>query len=245
MPLLTAFDRQCRNAPDRPALIESERRLSYREVRVNTEHLAAHLATRIEPGARIALALDRGIDAVIAILSILRCGACYIPLDIKNPAQRLRFIVNDANVHCIIGQGSCPDWLDTPALWLDIEQLPKPAKLVKPPVAIDPEALAAILYTSGSTGTPKGVALSHRALHNFADWAARTFKLKADDRIASLAPFYFDLSVFDIFSSLSAGASVNFVPAGLTLSPSRLTAWLLEQRITVFYTVPSCSASSR
>lgn len=239
MPLLTAFDRQCRNAPDRPALIESERRLSYREVWVNTEHLAAHLAARIEPGARIALALDRGIDAVIAILSILRCGACYIPLDIKNPAQRLRFIVNDADVHCIIGQGSCPDWLDTPALWLDIEQLPKPAKLVKPPVAIDPEALAAILYTSGSTGTPKGVALSHRALHNFADWAARTFKLKADDRIASLAPFYFDLSVFDIFSSLSAGASVNFVPAGLTLSPSRLTAWLLEQRITVFYTVPS------
>lgn len=239
MPLLTAFDRQCRNAPERPALIEGERRLSFREVLDGSEHLAAHLAARIEPGARVALALDRGIDAVIAILSVLRCGACYIPLDIKNPAQRLRFIVDDAVVHCIIGRGSCPDWLDTPALWLDIDRLPEPTQSFHPPVAIAPEALAAILYTSGSTGTPKGVALSHRALHNFADWAARTFELKTDDRIASLAPFHFDLSVFDLFSSLSAGASVNFVPAGLTLSPSRLTAWLGEQRITVFYTVPS------
>ncbi|WP_404359365.1 amino acid adenylation domain-containing protein [Methylotuvimicrobium sp. KM1] len=239
MPLLTAFDRQCRNTPDRPALTEAERRLNYREVMESTERLAAHLAARIEPGARVALALDRGIDAVIAILSVLHCGACYIPLDIKNPASRLRFIVNDAGVHGIIGKGSCPDWLDTPTLWLDIEQLPDIATPIKPQSVIDPEALAAILYTSGSTGTPKGVALSHRAMHNFADWAANTFKLNADDRIASLAPFHFDLSVFDLFSSLSAGACVYFAPAGLTLSPSRLTDWLREQRITVFYTVPS------
>ncbi|WP_341327194.1 amino acid adenylation domain-containing protein [Methylotuvimicrobium sp. KM2] len=240
MPLLTSFDLQCRNAPDRPALIEGERRLSYREAMLSSERLAAHLAARIEPGARVALALDRGIDAVIAILSVLRCGACYIPLDIKNPARRLRFIIDDAVVHCIIGSGNPPEWLDTPALWLDIDRLPDIATPpIKPQSAIDPETLVAILYTSGSTGSPKGVALSHRALHNFADWAARTFKLNADDRIASLAPFHFDLSVFDLFSSLSAGACVNFVPAVLTLSPSRLTAWLREQRITVFYTVPS------
>ncbi len=239
MPLLTSFNLQCRNAPDRPALIEGERRMSYREVMLSTERLAAHLAAWLEPGSRVALAMDRGIDAVIAILSVLRCDACYIPLDIKNPARRLRFIVDNAVVHCIIGRGNPPEWLDTPALWLDIDRLPESAQSYYPPAATDPEALAAILYTSGSTGTPKGVALSHRALHNFADWAARTFKLNADDRIASLAPFHFDLSVFDLFSSLSAGASINFVPAGLTLSPSRLTAWLREQRITVFYTVPS------
>ena len=107
------------------------------------------------------------------------------------------------------------------------------------PAVVSAEALAAILYTSGSTGAPKGVALSHRALRNFADWAAYTFNISRCDRIASLAPFHFDLSVFDLFSSLSCGAAVHFVPAGLTLSPSRLTAWLCEQRISIFYTVPS------
>ena len=193
----------------------------------------------VPPNRRIVIALDRGIDAAIAILATLGVGACYIPLDIKNPANRWNYIINDADPQCIIGKGRCPDWLEAPALWLDIEQTAFAQQDSSWPAETSDEALAAILYTSGSTGTPKGVALSHRALRNFADWASCNFKINCCDRIASLAPFHFDLSVFDLFSSISCGAAVNFVPAGLTLSPSRLTAWLREQRISVFYTVPS------
>lgn len=240
MPLLSAFNRQCQSAPDAIAFIEGGRQLSYGQLKQQAGRLSAILSARPESCRRVVIALDRGIDAAVAILAVLGAGACYIPLDIKNPPGRLNYIINDADAQGIIGKGPCPEWLETPELWLDIDQLPLPPTQAENwPAEVDAEALAAILYTSGSTGMPKGVALSHRALRNFADWAAATFKINANDRIASLAPFYFDLSVFDLFSSLSVGAAVHFVPAGLTLSPSRLTTWLSEQRISVFYTVPS------
>ncbi|WP_031434673.1 amino acid adenylation domain-containing protein [Methylomarinum vadi] len=242
MPLLSAFHRQCRTAPDSIALCEGERRLSYRQLERQACQLRARILTASTNCERVAIALERGIDATIAILATLQAGACYVPLDMKNPADRLRFICSDAAPHCIIGQGPCPDWLEHPSLWLDIAAIEPPSTAYPSPQIRNDEAMAAILYTSGSTGTPKGVALSHRAMTNFADWAVRTFNIGPADRIASLAPFHFDLSVFDLFASLRSGATVCFVPAGLTLSPSRLSAWLSQQRITVFYTVPSLLA---
>jgi amino acid adenylation domain-containing protein len=238
-PLLEAFYRQCRLVPDHPALIEGGLKLDYREVRKRVERLSAVLSIRKKDSQRIAIALDRGIQAAIAILAVLDSGACYIPLDLKNPPERLNFIINDADPQCILGEGPAPAWLEQSTLWQAIGEDPGPLPERIQPHQADPEALAAILYTSGSTGTPKGVALSHRALRNFADWAADAFNIGPDDRIASLAPFHFDLSVFDLFTSLSQGAAIDFVPSGLPLSPSRLTAWLREHRISVFYTVPS------
>ncbi|MGR9074416.1 MAG: AMP-binding protein, partial [Gammaproteobacteria bacterium] len=139
----------------------------------------------------------------------------------------------------VIGRGQCPAWVNDRDKWLDIDAVAGNPPVPPAPAELRPGALGAILYTSGSTGSPKGVALSHGAMLNFADWAARTFGISSGDRIASLAPLHFDLSVFDLFSSLNAGATVYFVPPQLTLSPVRLTAWLSEHDITAWYTVPS------
>ncbi len=236
MSLLLAFHQQCNLTPDNIALIEDNRQLSYQQVQVQASLISSQLQT-IQKLERVIIAIDRGIDATLAIFASLQVGACYIPLDLKNPAHRLNYIIKDADAQVILGKGQCPDWLDFPELWINIEQLPISPSL--PPVTIEQESLAAILYTSGSTGNPKGVALSHRAMGNFVDWAAKTFNIQSYDNIASLAPFYFDLSVFDLFTSLSRGATIYFVPAMFAMSPSRLTSWLSEHKITTWYTVPS------
>ncbi len=124
MSLLSAFNRQCQRAPDNIAFIEGDRQFSYRQVEQRANQLSSFLTKRKNPNRRIVIALDRGIDAAIAILAVLGAGACYIPLDIKNPVNRLNYIINDAVPQCIIGKGRCPDWLETPhSGWILSRQL--------------------------------------------------------------------------------------------------------------------------
>lgn len=238
MNLLDDFFQQSRKTPERIALTQEQRRLSYAELARKAKQIAASLLGRNAAGQCLAIAQGRGIDAVTTVFGILAAGGSYLPLDCRNPANRPQQIVSDARPKYIIGSGPCPDWLVTPEQWLDVQQLQNSQPAQHLP-AIEPEAIAAILYTSGSSGMPKGVALSHRAMHNFSRWAAENFNVGPDDRIASLSPLHFDLSVFDLFSGLSQGASVHFIPDRLTMAPSRLTAWLDEKAISIWYTVPS------
>ena len=178
-PLLSAFLLQCSTAPDNIALMEDERQLSYKQLLQQVNLLSSQLQSGNYPVQRTIIAIDRGIDATVAILASLQAGICYIPLDLKNPASRLNYIINDADVQYIIGKGLCPDWIELPDLWLNIELLPETTS--QQPASVTAETLATILYTSGSTGSPKGVALSHRAIHNFSNWAANTFNINNNE----------------------------------------------------------------
>lgn len=236
MNLIAGFLAQCAKSPDQIAVCEENRSVSYAEFKQQVEQLAGFLQQKRKTSQPVAILLERGIDAAIAIYAVLMSGTSYLPLDVKNPLSRLALIIDDAQPEFVIGKDERPAWLNNSVRWVETHNF---ASLQMCGNLENTNEIAAILYTSGSTGTPKGVALSHAAMLNFSNWAAQTFKLNPQDKIASLAPFHFDLSVFDLFSSLSSGASVYFVPAKLTLSPSRLTAWLSEHEISCWYTVPS------
>ena len=234
MHLLQNFLEHCHQQPGRIAFREASRKTTYGELLEKIQSQSGFY----QAGQRIAIYMDRGLDAACAILSVVYAGACYIPLDSKNPATRLKQIIDDAQPDAVVGIGQSPGWLADTTAWIDLDDRPAP-RTPQQIAAVDNEDIAAILYTSGSTGKPKGVALSYRALHNFSRWAAQTFELSASDRVASLAPFHFDLSLFDLFSSLKQGAEVIFVPQMLSLAPSRLSQWLADHAISVWYTVPS------
>ena len=199
----------------------------------------------VRHGDAVAICMSRGLAAAAAIYAVLACGARYVPLDTGNSGERLAYIVGDAGCRCVLGEGPRPAWLSDPGVaWIDRSELADtpigPALLPSPSDGDgDGEAIAAVLYTSGSTGRPKGVAVSHRAIDAFCDWMAQTFSIGQADRIASLAPFHFDLSLFDLFCAPAVGATVCFVPEALTMSPVRLGDWLQASAITTWYTVPA------
>lgn len=114
----------------------------------------------------------------------------------------------------------------------------RPAAPLQENLSIETDT-AYILYTSGSTGTPKGVMISHRNSLTFVNWATECVGLSGDDRVSSHAPLHFDLSIFDIFSSCKAGATIILVPEGSATFPVQLTKLIERERITVWYSVPS------
>jgi len=233
---------KCAQYPENIAFSDASKKLSYSDFLQSSQNIRHQLVAHgIGNGQRVVIFLPRGIDAALSIYGCLFCGATYVPLDIQNPASRLRYILQDVQAHGIIGDGERPEWCPSDMVWLDVQTLLKPTAPPsnEAPCDVHAESIAAILYTSGSTGNPKGVAISHRAILAFSAWVGQNFRLSSADRIANLAPFHFDLSLFDLFSALLHGASTQFIPQKLTLSPKKLVDWLEENSITTWYTVPS------
>ncbi len=230
-----------KNIPNQIAFDEGNDNITYQEFVVQAQSMSNILQQHANHTSRIAILMPRGIQAVLSIYATLFLGATYVPLDIQNPDIRLQFIVRDVQPQCVIGVGIRPTWLNQEIPWLDMQFISctENTDMSMNHIQADPENIAAILYTSGSTGKPKGVAISYRAIQAFIDWSSTVFQINKFDHIASLAPFHFDLSLFDLFTSLSNGASTYFIPQRLTMSPKNMVDWFEEQSITTWYTVPS------
>jgi len=232
------------NNPHHIAFHEGERHINYQDFVLQAQHISKALQSHsVSSESRVAIFMPRGIDAALSIYATLFLGATYVPLDTQNPIARLTYISNDLQPQCMIGCGERPSWCDKSIAWLDLNSLQAyditEASKLNNYTDHSSEHLAAILYTSGSTGNPKGVAISARAIEAFVDWSSETFQLCKTDRIASLAPFHFDLSLFDLFSSVYSGCSTYFIPQRLTMSPKKMVDWFEENTITTWYTVPS------
>jgi amino acid adenylation domain-containing protein len=226
-------------------------------------------AQGVAPGDRVGIYVSKSLASVVSVFAILKTGACYVPLDPGAPAKRLAYIIRDSGIATLLTssakvagvQAMFPDDCPLRTVVLVDCDLPtehRPAASVPAGVTLVswneviayaaaplPENLAIetdtayILYTSGSTGTPKGVMISHRNSLTFVNWAAECVGLRKDDRVSSHAPLHFDLSIFDIFSSCKAGATIILVPDGSATFPVQLAKLIERERITIWYSVPS------
>lgn len=205
----------------------------------------------VQPGDRVAVWLEKSPRAVAALQAVLRLGAAYVPIDPLSPATRAARIVRDCSAAAVVCDPDRAEQLDDLGLppapylgaatpggmpWTAVDAC---SAAPLPPVAADHDALAYVLYTSGSTGDPKGVCISHRAALAFVEWAATELGARPDDCFANHAPFHFDLSVLDLYAAFAAGARVHLVPSAMAYAPERLVALLVEEAITVWYSVPS------
>ena len=217
-------------------------------------------AAGVVPGDRVGVHVPRSARTIAAMLGASRAGAVYVPLDPSSPPARMKTIVADCVLrHVVIAPALLANWIAASAcagvdhFFLSADA-PPPAVPTQvhpwsevqaastsplPPASASPDDLAYLLYTSGSTGTPKGVMISHRNALAFSEWAAEQIALSPSDRVASVAPFHFDLSVFDIWATLSRGATLVIVDEATVLSGPRMLDRIAAKSITVWYSVPS------
>jgi amino acid adenylation domain-containing protein len=232
-----------RDRPEATAVRAPDGQLTYGELDALANRFARAFAQLgVRRGDRIAIWLAKSRCAIAATQGALRIGASYVPLDPTGPAARAQLIMEDCKVAAAVVErdGGCIVALraagDASIGWdaltaLSSEPLPDRPR--------GEDELAYILYTSGSTGRPKGVCISHRNALAFVGWAATELGLRAQDRLANHAPLHFDLSVFDLYAAFHAGASVCLVPEGAGFAARTLVDFVREQRITVWYSVPS------
>jgi amino acid adenylation domain-containing protein len=251
-------------SPGKIAVRFRNQEISYGQLDNLSEKLSFSLIRHgICRGDRVGIYLDKSIEGLISIFGILKSGACYVPLDPLFPVKRHEYILHDCAIKYLITSSSKFPKIKhlvsraTPIKYiinLGNPQLNKnvfsnKVKVISLPEIIKSDTskrkakiresdLAYILYTSGSTGEPKGVMITHQASLAFINWAAECFSISKNDKIAGVTPFYFDISIFDIFVTVKAGATLCIVPSGVSAFPLSLADFIEQEKISVWYSVP-------
>lgn len=247
--------------PERMAVWARGEQLTYAELERRSNQLA-HLLRDcgVQDGDRVGLHASKSVHSIVAMLGTLKAGAAYVPIDPRAPAKRVDYIIRNCGIRRLIAdrarihhlENSTRSEIATILLcetadtaggdaqgllsWSTLDGYPSGSAPDRPTIETD---LAYILYTSGSTGHPKGVVLTHRNALTFVNWCADTFAISHEDRLSNHAPFHFDLSVFDVYNAIEAGASVFLVHEDLGAFPNDLVAFIETHQLTVWYSVPS------
>ena len=242
-----------RQTPDAVAVKGPDGSMTYSELdRLANRYARVLEELGVSKGDRVGIWLDKSAQVVAVMQGVLRLGAAYVPLDPLSPASRLLTILQDCNMRALVSSFKriettladsvgdvatvCIDGPGPEADWNDIQNA-SDEPFVGP--HIGDHDLAYILYTSGSTGTPKGVCISDRNALAFIEWAGDELKISAKDLLSNHAPFHFDLSVLDLYAAFRAGASVTLIPDGMAYAPKRLVDFIQQEKITIWYSVPS------
>ena len=251
---------QADQRPDACAVVFNREATNYQELEQASNRLARALKVAgCNRGDRVALLLPKSPRALIGMFGSLKADCIYVPLDTTSPAARLVRILRSCESRCvlaeqstsallseIIGQGGIEGsarigWMDEGEptggnfCWRDIRGMSdSPVDSQN-----DETSPVHILFTSGSTGVPKGVVITQSNIIHFIDWAVKYFGFNPSDRISGHPPLHFDLSTFDVYGTVAAGAQIHLLPPELSLLPHRLASFMRDSELTQWFSVPS------
>jgi amino acid adenylation domain-containing protein len=227
-------------APDAVALEWGDERLSYAELDARANRLARHLRRRgVGVEDPVGVLLERGAEAVVATLAVLRAGGCCVPVDTSYPPERMALMLEDAGARILLTRGALAAGVDAAAveiLRLDDAEADVAAESGD---GVDGGATAAnlayLFYTSGSTGRPKGVMMGHREVARFALALPACMPLGPEDRVAQASNVSFDAAVFEVWGALAHGAALVGIDRDVLLSAPALARALRALRVTHLY----------
>ncbi|NPU92068.1 MAG: amino acid adenylation domain-containing protein [Gammaproteobacteria bacterium] len=237
------FSRHALAHPEQTALVTRHGTLSYQALDVQSNQLARYLQSLgLQAGQFAAIALERDAHFIVALLAILKAGAAYLPLDLKQPPARLNELLTDSAAALVISHSSWRRQLAScPVLRVELDPLQAELATLAPEsvVTTTPPAAAYLIYTSGSTGTPKGVVVEHGAIVNYLHSVHALLAPPAASRYAMLSTVAADLGHTQLFGALCLGGTLVLVDEDTSFNPISLADFLAKQQVDILKITPS------
>jgi amino acid adenylation domain-containing protein len=242
------FEEQVKRTPDAIALEFEDKQITYRELNHRTNQLAHYLISLgIGREKLVGICVERSMEMVIGLLAILKAAGAYVPLDPAYPRERLRFMLEDANISVLVTQENLLERIQHAGLstqHLDVcfdRDAPNIEKQSRenPSTKIRSHNLAYIIYTSGSTGNPKGVQIEHRSVVNCLTSIAEQIELKPQDAWLAVTTISFDIATLELFLPLITGAKLVLANTEESGDATRLVARLKTSQANVMQATPS------
>ena len=240
------LDKSVQKFPDKTAFADEKKEITFRQMREQARALATRMLAEGLFKKPVVIYLEKGVDVLVSFMGAAYSCNFYSPIDIDMPASRVNKILEVLQPALVVttaalketfaGYDYDGDYLifeETAALEAD-DQLIEAAR----GKGIDTDLLY-VLFTSGSTGVPKGVTINHRSVIDYIDWVTETFDITEQDSFGNQAPFYFDNSILDIYSTIKTGATTYIIPKNLFAQPVPLLEYLKEKKINTIFWVPS------
>ncbi|CAM1366015.1 amino acid adenylation domain-containing protein [Tenacibaculum xiamenense] len=221
--VLELFSKQVKESPKAIAVIYKGEKLTYRELDRKSNQVARYLQSQgVQKDSLVGICMERSLEMIVAMFGILKSGGAYVPIDPTYPKDRIDYMIEDTGTTLLLSSSSSKevigDRTDITTVCLN-SNWDKIAGFSnkKLKINITPDSLAYIIYTSGSTGKPKGVMIEHQNMLNLVNWGIRNFEDSLSLGMLASTSINFDLSIFEIFVTLSAGSKIHLVDSLLSV----------------------------
>ncbi|AEF42858.1 non-ribosomal peptide synthase/polyketide synthase [Hoyosella subflava] len=246
--LVEMFEHQAQRTPDLLAFVGRDGARTYRDFHARANQFARRLiACGLGPGHTVGIAMRPSERMLTVLHAVMKCGAAYVPLDIEHPPERIAHVMHVAGVGHVVADDGVQLPADTVRITFLERELPHyssaPVTRAERTRPLRPLDLAYIIFTSGSTGEPKGVAVPHAAVAHQITWMQSEYPIGPADTMLWKTPATFDLSVWEIWWPLAAGARVVIAEAGEHRDPRSVAALMSEFSVTTAPFVPSLLAA--
>lgn len=238
------IEEQAARTPDAVAVVDRAEHITYRELNRQANQLACYLRGQgVKRGDRVGVYLERSLTLMVTLLAVQKSGAAYVPLDPAYPVERLKLVLEDADVACVVTLRSLVDGM--PKFTGRVIRLDREAEVIgaandeNMDVGGTPEDSIYVIFTSGSTGLPKGVDVPHRGVVNLLTWMGKELTMGPGDVFPALASFAFDMSVPELYLALVTGATVLLAERHMGASGEDLAALLTKHHATVVHATPT------
>ena len=241
--IVSLFENQVLLTPNNIAITYEGKTLTYKELNNKANQLAHYLKENgITNNSIVALRLNKSLEMIIGILAIIKAGACYLPINLSYPHDRINFMLKDSNAKILLTNNDSKDEsieIDTLLIDLDNSNIYNNENIENLDTKISPDDLLYIIYTSGSTGNPKGVMITHRNVVRLMKNDNFDFDFTSNDVWTMFHSVAFDFSVWEMYGALLYGGKLVLVPENTSKNPYEFLDLLRKEKVTVLNQTPT------